>query len=172
MARQTLKWAFTHEGRRFIPRSNCHVSSNCWKRKSLLNEESWGSQKHIWLHYLPVWILQACVSFILLKRHILVFFQRASSHSSFIDRWNSFHTWFELIWLYPIPSHCIFFKIIIIESQARLGRWRQHNVALFQSTQLAERSRVCAAKLWCSDVIQPSADRFVNIQSSSKMADF
>ena len=102
----------------------------------------------------PVWILQAWVLL------FLIFSRRASSPSSFIDRWNSFHMWFKLLWLYPIPSHCIFFKII--RSRAWFGRWRRHNIALFKSTQEAEHS-------W---VIEPSTDRFVNIQTSSKMADF
>jgi len=170
MAWQTLKWTFTHEGRRFIPRSDCHLSSNCWHRGNRCLTKNLEAARNIGLRYLPVWILQACISLILLECHILVFFRRASSRSSFIDRWNSFHTWFKLIWLYPIPSHCIFFKII--ESRGRFGRWRRHNLALFKSTQLAEHSTVCAEKLWHSDVIQPSPDRFVNIQSSSKMADF
>ena len=43
-------------------------------------------------------------------------FERFELH----HRWNSFDTRFELIWLYPIPSQRIFFKII--GSRARFGR--------------------------------------------------
>ena len=108
-------------------------------------------------------IFQACVSLFLLNFSMLVF--------SRFDRCDSFDTRFELIRLYPIPSPRIFFEII--GCRARFGRRRKHNVALAGLICFQQHKHVAkTSKLWRSDVIQQSADRFVNIQSSPKIADF